>query len=272
MRTVLRLLMGSSVPAAFPASLFANGEKGWCLLPGTEFAATFQERTGASATTPAGNGDPVGTFHDLVTGLYFSPSADARRAIYTVASGKTYLDYDGSDDCMVGPTVNFTGTDKITLITALECDTGTATQVITELSANYNSNNGAFLLMTRTAFDGDLGWGVKGDSTARFRRTATAALPRKALSTCVFDIAGATTDDEIKPRVDGAVPTLTTSNNAGAGAGNFGSYVPYIGARGNASLRFNGRVWGEICIGRALSEGEITQAQTYLAGLAGITL
>ncbi|MEO0622806.1 MAG: hypothetical protein AAF183_11300 [Pseudomonadota bacterium] len=87
---------------------------------GTKF---FQERTGASATTPAGEGDPVGTV--VVSGPlggYFTAPSDAARPIrrsYTITMsdvlahlnntfhymrvGETnwYLDFDGVDDQLV---------------------------------------------------------------------------------------------------------------------------------------------------------------------------
>lgn len=250
-------------------AIFANGEKGWVRLPGTQYGVAYVERS--SPATICTNGSACGTYRDLVTNTDWVPSADARRPIYTVSGGLTYLDYDGSDDCLVGPTIDFSGTDKVTLIEAFELDTGALAQILTELSPTAVSNNGSFQVGTRIAASGDVFWGLRGDTANVNRSTAGAALPRKLLATCVYDLAGAATADEIKPTVNGAVVALTDSG-AAAGGGNLGSYVPYIGARADGSLRFNGRKWGEICVGRVLTTAELTYCQQLVAGRAGITL
>ncbi len=59
----------------------------------------FQERTGASATTTANNGDPVGTLLDKSgNGYHFTAPADDRRPTYTESGGLKYLSLDGVND------------------------------------------------------------------------------------------------------------------------------------------------------------------------------
>lgn len=61
-------------------------------------SGVFQERTGAGATTPAGDGDPVGTWKARNAAVYFVAPADAARPTYRANAGKPYLEFDGSDD------------------------------------------------------------------------------------------------------------------------------------------------------------------------------
>jgi len=72
-----------------PAILFAPGVAGSC----------FQERTGASATTPSTNGDVVGSLKNQGTlGGWAVASTDAKRPILRVSGGLTYIEFDGVDD------------------------------------------------------------------------------------------------------------------------------------------------------------------------------
>jgi hypothetical protein len=266
LRSALLEGVGGSISLA---SIFGNGEKGWVRLPGSVYGECYVERS--APTTLCTNGTTCGTYRDLITGTDWVASADARRPAFVVSGGLTNLDYDGSDDCHIGPTINFGGTDKITLIEAVEADVGISTQIVTELSAAASVNPGAFNSGFRIANNGDFFWGLNGDAATVTRATAGASTPRKVLASCVFDIGGAGVADEIKPAIDGVVPSLTNGGTA-AGGGNFGSYVPYVGARADASLRFNGRKWGEICVGRELTAAETTYVMNLIAAAAGISL
>ena len=69
----------------------------------SNLATMFQERTGASATTASGVGDPVGSMQNLGTlGDWFTADTDAGRpALQQDGNGNYYLDFDGVDDSLV---------------------------------------------------------------------------------------------------------------------------------------------------------------------------
>ena len=110
-RAVRRVTAGGVVwtPGFDINSLFANGEDGVVLAPGdTSLTALFTERTGASATTVAGEDDPVGTFHDLVNDRYFVAPSDADRAtLKKDGSGYWYLLGSGNAAPYLEGTVSF---------------------------------------------------------------------------------------------------------------------------------------------------------------------
>lgn len=253
------------------ADLFANGELGWVRAPGTAYGVCYVERTGAGATTVCGDGDPCGTYHDLVTGGYWTASADTRRPIFRSSGGLAWFDYDGSDDCHIGPTLDLTGGDELEICSAFAADT-TATGALIEMSANFNTNAGSFVFYTDNNSGLRFNWGVRGDTAA------VALLHSSGLSTpagpfvqsCRFDIGGALKADEIFPRLNGAVPSLTGSVAAAAGDGNFGNHTLYAGARGNASLRFNGQSYFEFGINRPLTSGERSFVESFAASRCGL--
>ena len=70
-----------------------DGQWGCAVLPGTAHTLLYQERTGASATTPAdADGDPVGTIHDLISGITITMPSDDARPLYRVAGGVHWLE------------------------------------------------------------------------------------------------------------------------------------------------------------------------------------
>lgn len=64
----------------------------------SDSATLFQERTGASATTPAAVGDPVGTWKNKGTagGYLVTPTSDAKRPVRRNDGTRYYLEFDGT--------------------------------------------------------------------------------------------------------------------------------------------------------------------------------
>lgn len=87
-----------------PLALFASGEEGaiWDFLDPSIF---FQERTGASATTTAGVGDPVGTVLDSSgNGFHLIAPSDSARPILRLTGGLYRLELNGSGHGMAATT------------------------------------------------------------------------------------------------------------------------------------------------------------------------
>lgn len=70
------------------------------LIEISDLGTLFQERTGASATVPAGVGDPVGTIANkgALGGYAVAPADSERMILRQNGSGKYYLEADGTDD------------------------------------------------------------------------------------------------------------------------------------------------------------------------------
>jgi hypothetical protein len=50
------------------------------------------------------------------------------------------------------------------------------------------------------------------------------------------------------------------------GTGNFGNYPLYIGSRGGTTLRYNGRLYSLVVLGRTATAAEITNTETWVNG------
>jgi hypothetical protein len=75
--------------------------------PTVEF---YQERTGASATTPALHNDPVGTIRDITTGVYMTAPSDGARGQCKISGGMRWIAGDGvSTEYTTTTTVDMSG-------------------------------------------------------------------------------------------------------------------------------------------------------------------
>jgi len=161
-----------------------------------------------------------------IAGNHASQTTSASRpTLQQDSNGMYYLSFDGTDDWMVTPSINFTGTDKMTVWTGVRKLSDAAAGLVVELSANQNTNPGVFALFAPLApASPDFSWISKG-TTARTAASASNAAPITVVATGIGDISG----DISRIRVNGTTITTTTGDQ---GTGNFGNYPLYIGRRG----------------------------------------
>lgn len=175
-----------------------------------------------------------------------------------------YLAFDGSDDSLVTNSVDFTGTDAMTVWGGVTKNSDAAQGAVVELSATIASNNGTFLLAAPDGATTTYGWDSKG--TAQVDAVATSlTAPLTSVLTGTADIS----DDSCIIRVNG----VQADSDAGdQGTGNYGNYSLFIGSRNQASLRFNGRIYSLIVRGATSTASQIGGTETWVAGKTGVTL
>ncbi len=74
------------------------------------------------------------------------------------------------------------------------------------------------------------------------------------------------------PRLDLRVNAAQTTSTGTQGVGNYGNYSLYVGARNNASLFFNGLLYGLIVRGAQSSAAQIISTERWMAGKTGVTI
>jgi hypothetical protein len=175
-----------------------------------------------------------------------------------------HLVFDGVDDSMVTPTVDFTGTDEMSVFAGVRKLSDAANQTVVELSESIPLNNGAF------AFSA-----VGSSGTSRFNSKGTniASAPGPtdlAPVTLVLTGLGNISDDSAILRADGI---QVASSVADQGTGNYGNYPLYIGSRGGVGDRFNGHLYQLLVRGALTADNLLNQTETYVASkTAGVTL
>jgi hypothetical protein len=174
---------------------------------------------------------------------------------YDTAGFPRYLTFDGTDDCLFTGNVDFTATDKVTVCAGVRKLSDAGQGVVAELSADIASNNGTFLLAAPDGATDTFGWDSKGTTQVDAVASGVAA-PITRVVTGTADIAG----DSAIIRLNGTVADTETGDQ---GSGNYANLPLFIGARNNASARFNGRLHQLVVVNKLLDATTLTQLETF---------
>jgi hypothetical protein len=183
-----------------------------------------------------------------------------------------YLSFDGTDDGMATAAIDFTSTDEMSVFAGVRKLDDSTAGIFAEFgqAGGGGALQGSFYVVNREV-GADWSFGLKGDQVSTARRYATATAPVTNVLSSVFDFSQATVDTEILPRIDGAVPSLTSVGDP-SGSVNFGNHSLYLGARAGTSFFFDGNLYGLIVRGASSDATAISNTETYLANRSGVTL
>jgi len=169
-----------------------------------------------------------------------------------------FLAFDGSDDAMSTSAIDFSGTDKMTVFAGVRKLSDAANAIIAEIGVA--GPNGSF----RTFAPGGA---IPGSDKYAFVTRGTTDSPSATTSSAfnapvtnvLTGISDISSDVSIL-RINGA---QVATNSADQGTGNYGNHSLFIGARNNASLFFNGRIYSLTIVGRAVNSGELAAMEAY---------
>lgn len=180
---------------------------------------------------------------------------------YATTGFLPYLKFDGVDDSLSTNSISFTSTDKMSVFAGVrKLSDSPNYQVITELSVNAGSNNGAFLLTGADSFT---------PSKYLFASKGTAALSLASTNSLSFstpitntltglsDISG----DLVTLQVNGVQVAQSTADQ---GTGNFGNYPLYLGRRGGTLFPLNGQLYSMVIVGKAVTASELTNTENFV--------
>ena len=86
-----------------------------------------------------------------------------------------------------------------------------------------------------------------------------------------YNLAGANLAEQVVPRVNGLIEQENANGSSGT-PGNFATYPLYIGSRNNSSLWLQGQIYGLVIVGSAVSAGNISATESWMAGKTGLSL
>jgi hypothetical protein len=253
-------LGGTSLGRRFnPRSLFAAGEQGVWYDP-SDLSTLFQDSAG---TTPVTVGDPVARINDKSgRGNHATQATAARRPILRqLAGGEYYLEFDGIDDSLVTSTIT-PGTDKAQVFAGVR-KLATVENVLIEYSNSFNNANAFGVTIPSNS----------GDTTSK-------TYWRGADITITLTVPASPATGVLHSRIDNLSGVGFSRWNGGAEAtetsttgANFAAYPLFIGSRNNASMPFNGHIYGLVArFGANLDTATIEQTEAWLAAKTGVTL
>jgi hypothetical protein len=171
-----------------------------------------------------------------------------------------YLRADGVDDGMVTNSIDFTATDKMTVVAGVrklsDANGSGGGNPLLELSASATLNNGAFFLLNGYSYLSNWAFRSKGTIQSDAVSPSNYVAPITSVVTGIGNISG----DSAILRVNAIQATISTADQ---GTGNFGNYPLYLFRRGGATLPFNGRFYGLTIVNKLLSTTELAQLETY---------
>ena len=216
-----------------------------------------------------GNGSAYLDIYSAQFELGSTPTAYQKvGAVYDVTESgvaSVYTAYfDGVDDCLVSPSIDFSGTDAMSVFSGFRKTSDAARGMVAELSATTDSNNGSFALTAPNAASATIVYESKGTSLTD--TSATIAAPADSVIAAVSDISA----DSNVLRRNGAEAESDTGDQ---GTGNFGNYPIYVGQRGAASLPYKGFLSALCTRGAATDAALVTSMEKWLAARTpGVTL
>jgi hypothetical protein len=173
--------------------------------------------------------------------------------------------FDGSDDSLQTASVDFSATDKMTVMAGVRKLSDAAIGMIAELTASANSNNGAFYLRGPGVIGANYYFASGGTALNQTGTPENYAAPITNVISCSADISAPL----CRGRFNGAEVINSTSSQ---GSGNFANAAVYIGSRAGSSLRFNGLLYTLIIRGATTPTGTIADFErNLLARRCGVT-
>lgn len=173
-----------------------------------------------------------------------------------------YLKFDGVDDCLLTSSIDFTGTNKVTVFGGIRKLSDSAQAIVVELGPTVVSTNGTFALTAPNSVGANLNFSSRGTTTVD-NTVTTYTSPITTVITAIGDISAP--NNQI--RINKAVAGTSTSSQ---GTGNYSNSSLYLMRRNNASSPFNGRIFSIIVRGASSTSTEINNTETWINGVAKI--
>lgn len=238
-----------------PAVLFAAGEAGFWGEVTTSML--WQDAARTSPVTAAGQAVASWALRTATGVIYAEQATAGNRPLFQIdANGRGYLEFDGATNnrWLQTAAVDFSGTDKVTVIAGVLKGSDAARATLVELTA---AGVGRFTIEAPSAASPVYAFSSIGTTLAQATSGASFAAPNTAVLTGLGDISG----DSALLRRNGT----QIANSAGdQGTGNYSNAAVYIGRRSGTTLPFNGRIYALIARGLLTSGAALTTAETWV--------
>lgn len=226
------------------------------------FAFAFTAVTSGFITASGGTADIYICYPDLrpsdqATGLIPTYQRVDTATSYDSVGFPAGLRWNGSNSWMQNASVDFSGTNKLSVFVGVRKTNNTGA-VIFELSSNSTSagSPGSFSLQQVLAILHDTAFYVRGASSALYSYILNTEPVTEVVSAAI-DVSGSA----VSAKLNGAAGGWT--NVGSTGGGNFGNYPAYFGARAGSNFFFNGLTFSNIAIGIELSASQIAAFEAW---------
>ena len=239
---------GGGSPHSAAMASFAGGVKGFAAQL-TDMSTLYQDSARTQKVTTFGH--VIANITDLSgNGNHADQPTASQRADYQ--GGARFL---AEDDFYVTPSIDLTGTNKVTVVIRLAPESNASNSMPLEFSADYFSNPGSFALFAPNSSTNMYDFQIKGTSAGVGRQMPGNVAPLTSTIIAEVDLSAVTLVGQIAIEI---VPLngATSTGGSAVAATTFGNYQVYIGRRGGTTLPFKGKILAIGIIGKALTTTE----------------
>ena len=187
---------------------------------------------------------------------------------YDTVGFPLYLKANGSSSAMSTNSIDFTSTDKMTVVTGVRKLSDAATaglNLLMELSSAVGPNQGSFFIAApRTNAIANYSYNPEGTVVVEVITPSNYAAPISNVLTTQSSIA----TPLATIRVNSTQVAISSSTQ---GTGNFGNYPLYLFSRLGTTFFLNGQFYGAIIRGAATDQTSVIKAEKLMATKTGIT-
>ena len=184
---------------------------------------------------------------------------------YDTTGFPLYLRFDGTDDALVTGNIDFSATDKVTVVGGVTNNNTSAVGSVAELTTSTDANAGGWQLTARNSA-AKMRMLVSGATTvAAGLESGTFSFPRTVVISAIGDLAAASAVDAVVLRANGSLSADIGSGGV-PGGGNYANAPLYIGARNNTQNRLNGRLYALIGRGVLSDTATLELTEQYVNG------
>lgn len=239
---------GAPDPHAAAMASFAGGVQGFAFHL-TDATKLYQDTARTIPVTTAG--------HKIASA--FDLSGHGFHAVQ--ATGANQPEYQGAAQFIAGtahlvtPSVDFTGTNKVTVVIKMAHESNAANSIPFEMSAISSSNAGSFAIFGPNSTANSLDFYLRGTSAAVVRTAPGQVAPVTNTIILELDLSAGTVATQLGVEIVPSGGSTSTGGSAVAGT-TFGNYAFYIGRRGGTTLPYKGKILAIGVIGKILTTAE----------------
>lgn len=249
--------------------LFAASEVGVLYDP-ADFATLFQDSAGTIPVTDVGQ--PVGKILDKSgNGYHATQATSTARPILRQSGSLYYLEFDGIDDFLVTPSIDFSGTDKMSVFAGFnQIVTPTATALLLE-HGRPGIDAGkcqTFICPARSGTVLRIATQLRDGTLVSEQRTGNDYTTGIRTFSGMFDMAQLTQGTQATLRINGVLDDDNLTHGSGVAAAPFDSQALYIGSRSGTGA-FNGHLYSLVVRGALSDAAQIAAAESYVNSKTG---
>lgn len=247
-----------------PLEAFAGQRPGVWLDP-SDMSTMFADTAG---TIPITLNTPVALMFDKSSNRnHVHQPALASRPILRQALGRNYLDFDGIDDFVISQSVvRMKSLSQVTVCVGVRRDIQTFYGHVAEMSSNLTGVNGAWAIFSPSSARWEMR--LKGNAALAQYQPMTYTAPIISVLSLVGDLTQASVATKFIPRVNKVIEQENVTGST-IGVGPFTDQLLYIGRRGGTTNPLDGRIYGLMFTGAALSGTTLTELEDWMNGKTG---